>query len=209
MVCSTIFIITAIVAMQCSGNDTNFTLMMIIGFCFSWAGDFFLHVKPGSEMFFSFGLTSFLIAHIFYVAAYSTATNVYFPGTPFMNLYEVIALIVVTSVGFASVMARRARPGKAFLPVMLYMDVLVTMVIKAVTFAIRIFTSGATAQPIMVGICLILGSVLFFISDYTLSILTFVKGVEKHGLRRKVNIYTYFFAQLFLALTILYIIPIG
>ena len=50
-----------------------------------------------------------------------------------------------------------------------------------------------------------LGAFLFMLSDYTLSILNFKPDVEKHGALRQVNIWTYFYAQMFLGATIFFI----
>lgn len=207
MISSTIFIITGVVAMMCSGNHTMFATLMIVGLAFSWLGDFLLHVKAGDQLFFVFGLFAFLIAHVFYVTAYSTAFSKFFPGESFLGVPETIALIVFTTVAFFTQTLLKSEFGEALFPVLLYMDALGLMVIKAFSLGIRIIASSVIEHSVLVGILLMVGAAFFAISDYTLAILCFKKGVNKHDWLRYLNIYTYFFGQMFLALTILYIIP--
>lgn len=202
--CSTIFLVTAILAMIVANNFSLFANLMLVGFCFSWLGDFLLHVKQ-DDKFFIMGLASFLVGHLFFTSAYCVAVNKMFPETEFLGLPETIAMTVMTCILLFTVMKFGAEFGSAFLACLFYMDVVTLMVVKAVSFGIRIVTSGATTAPVYTMIALSLGAVLFLASDYTLSILTFVKGIEKHGKLRKFNIYTYFFAQMLLATSILFI----
>ena len=80
------------------------------------------------------------------------------------------------------------------------------MAVKGFHLAIMIMRSGSLIKaPILTGILLMLGAFLFMLSDYTLSVLTFKKDVKKHGALRQVNIWTYFYAQMFLGATIFFI----
>lgn len=207
MVCSTIFIITGIVSMIYADNHTSFAIMMIIGFCFSWLGDFLLHYKAGDEKLFVCGLASFLTAHIFYIIAYTKIFDVFFPEADFMGVPEMIALAMFISVGFFSQTLMKVDFGKALLPVLFYMFALGIMMVKAVSLGIRVIAAGSIENSLFIGILLIIGGLFFATSDYTLAPLCFKKGIDKHGWLRKLNIWTYFFGQMFLALTIAFVIP--
>ncbi|MCQ2484837.1 MAG: lysoplasmalogenase [Clostridia bacterium] len=207
MVCSTLFIITGIVSMMCAGNHTTFAVMMLIGFGFSWLGDFLLHYKSGDRTLFVCGLVSFLTAHIFYIIAYSKVFDVFFPKADFMGVPEVIALAVFISVGFFTQTLMKVDFGEALLPVLFYMNALGIMMIKAVSLGIRVIIAGTMENSLFVGILLIVGGLFFATSDYTLAPLCFKKGIDKHGRLRKLNIWTYFFGQMFLALTLAFVIP--
>lgn len=203
-VCSTIFLITAISAMIIAKNHSAFAILMLVGFCFSWLGDFLLHVRQ-DKLFFVLGLAAFLVGHIFFTSAYCVAISRMFPNTPFLNLPQTIIYVVLISALLFSVLRLGADFGSAFLPCFVYMNIVALMVVKAVSFAIQILSSGQTIQNIYTAVALSIGAILFLSSDYMLSILNFVKGVNTHGALRKANIYTYFFAQMFLATSILFI----
>lgn len=203
-VCSTIFLITAVAAMIISKNFSLFAKLMLVGFCFSWLGDFLLHVKR-DKLFFVFGLTAFLIGHLFFTSAYSVAISKMFPGTPFMGLVQMLVFIIVTCLMLFSVLKLGANFKGAFLPCLFYIDVVTLMVIKAVSFGIQIVSDGSANTTAHTMVALSFGALMFLASDYTLSLLKFIKGIEQHGKLRKFNIYTYFFAQMFLATSILFI----
>lgn len=207
MVSSTVFLAAAIIAASAKSNTSFFSVMMIIGFCFSWLGDFLLHVKPHDKLFFVLGLFSFMCAHICYITAYTSAIQFYFPDAQFMSIPEMIVYILFISFALFTLSLQKVEFGESLLPCLLYMNVIATMLIKACSLSARIIISGATDNPIFTAVVLTFGAVLFVISDYTLSMLCFIKGIDRHGALRKVNIYTYFFSQMLLALTILYIIP--
>ncbi len=202
--CSTIFLVNAIVA-GLMGDFTKYALFMLIGLCFSWVGDFLLHVssKPG---FFTAGLFSFLIGHIFYFMSYCRAFVVLFPEiTPFTapEIAAYIALIIfaLTTLRFGF----KVRFGKMLFPCCLYIATIAAMGVKAFALAIEIIDKWTISSSVFTAALLMLGAVCFIISDYTLSLLTFKEGVEKHGALRQVNIWTYFYAQMFLGATIFFI----
>lgn len=207
MISSTIFIATAILGIMCSGNHTPFAKMMVIGFCLSWVGDFLLHYKAGDRILFVCGLASFLTAHIFYIIAYSKVFDVFFPEADFMGVPEVIALAVFISVAFFTLTLMKVDFGEALLPVFFYMFALGIMMIKAVSLGIRVIMAGTMESSLFIGILLIVGGLFFATSDYTLAPLCFKNGIDKHGWLRKLNIWTYFFGQMFLALTLAFVIP--
>lgn len=204
MVCSTIFFATAVIAIISTGNHSTFSTLMLVGFFCSWWGDFLLHVSSKPK-FFVFGLIAFLLGHLFYISAYTVAMSRYFPEASFIGIPEMIVYIVFICGALVGMNDLKVEFGDAYLPCIAYMCVIVLMVVKAYSFGIRIIAHGATTQPVFTAVMLMLGALLFLLSDFTLSMLTFTKGIEKHGKLRNFNIWTYFFGQMCLALTILFI----
>lgn len=203
--CSTIFLANALIA-GLIGDFTRYAALMFVGLCFSWLGDYLLHVRPGSE-FFVAGLSSFLVGHVFYTVAYCKAFKVLFPFVPLFTATEIIIYIVLIAVALLSaIFIEKIKFGKLLVPCILYTATIAAMAVKAFALAIMIMKSGSLVEaPIFTGIMLMLGAFLFMLSDYTLSILTFRKNVEKHGALRQLNIWTYFYAQMFLGATIFFI----
>lgn len=203
--CSTLFLINALIA-GLIGDFTRYAAFMFVGLCFSWLGDYLLHVNPAPG-FFVAGLSSFLVGHVFYTIAYCKAFKVLFPDTPLVTVPELIIYIILVAFSLISIIfILKIELGKMLVPCCLYTATIAAMAIKAFALAIMIMKSGSLVEaPIFTGILLMLGSSLFMISDFTLSILTFKKGIEKHGALRQVNIWTYFYAQMFLGATIFFI----
>ncbi|HAY73103.1 MAG TPA: hypothetical protein DCY31_04490 [Ruminococcaceae bacterium] len=203
--CSTIFLANALIA-GLVGDFTRYAALMFVGLCFSWLGDYLLHVNPG-QGFFVAGLSSFLVGHIFYTAAYCKAFRVLFPWASIVTVPKIIAYIVILAAAmFCTLFVEKISLGKMFVPCFLYAATITAMAVEAFSLAITIMTTPSNVKdPIFTGIMLMLGAALFVISDYTLSILTFKKGVKKHGALRQVNIWTYFYAQLFLGVSIYFI----
>lgn len=204
-VCSTVFLANAFIA-GLIGDFTRYAVFIFIGLCFSWVGDFLLHVRPGTG-FFVAGLSSFLVGHIFYTVAYCKAFRVLFPTKPLITAAEVIAYIALIAAAMLSaIFIVKVELGKLFVPCALYTATIAAMGVKAFSLAITVMKGGSSVTAsIFTGLLLMVGSSLFILSDYTLSILTFKPNVNKHGALRDVNIWTYFYAQMFLGTTIFFI----
>lgn len=203
--CSTIFLANALIA-GLIGDFTRYAALMFVGLCFSWLGDYLLHVRPGSG-FFVAGLSSFLVGHVFYTIAYCKAFKVLFPFASLLTVVEIIIYIALIAAALLSaIFIVKIELGKLLIPCIIYTATIAAMVVKAFSLAIMIMKAGSLVEaPIFTGIMLMLGAFLFILSDYTLSILNFKKDVEKHGALRQVNIWTYFYAQMFLGATIFFI----
>ena len=204
---STIFLATALLAVYCSENHSPSAKIMLAGFCLSWLGDFLLSVKSGDKLFFVFGLFSFMLGHCCYIAAYTKAMTGYFPDAPFIGIAEMIVYVLFICAALYSLSLLKVEFGEAYLPCLIYMSVIGIMLVKAGSLAIRILASGTTDNPLFTAVTLMCGAIMFVISDYTLSMLIFTKGIKKHGALRNLNMGTYFYGQMLLALTLIYIIP--
>lgn len=200
MICSTLFILVGVLAILLSGEFTRYAVWILCGLVCSWLGDFFLHVS-NKLYFFLFGLFSFLVAHIFYVAAFCTALRHSFPDAGFFQLYE--ALCIAAVVLFGSIASRKLhiQPGRATIPAFFYMCILVTMMVKASSLGVRCLIAGTPLCGAAAAV-LIVGSLCFVLSDATLAMLNF--GPRKTFPLKCFNIGTYYAAQVLLASTILF-----
>jgi len=149
--------------------------MIITGLVFSLAGDVFLMLP--SDRFVA-GLVAFLIAHLFYSAAFASEISalIWGPLIPLVIFGIVIYLILAPSLGNLKV------------PVLIYVVVILTMAWLAWVRLIQTGHMGALLASV--------GAFLFIISDTILAIDRF-RGAFK--LARALNLTTYFAAQLLIA----------
>ena len=149
--------------------------MIIIGLLFSLAGDVFLMLP--SDRFLA-GLVAFLIAHLFYIAAFlpEISALTWWPLVPLVIYGIVIYIIVASSL------------GKLKLPVLIYVVVILIMAWLAWERWSQTGQSGALLAFV--------GAVLFVISDTILAINRF-RGAFKPS--RALNLTTYFAAQWLIA----------
>jgi len=149
--------------------------IIIAGLVFSLAGDIFLMLP--SDRFVA-GLVAFLIAHLFYSAAFASEISalIWWPLIPFIIYGIVIYIILASSL------------GKLRLPVLIYVAVILIMAWLAWERYIQTGQPGAFLASI--------GAILFIISDTILAIDRF-RGTFK--LSRASNLITYFAAQLLIA----------
>lgn len=149
--------------------------MIITGLVFSLAGDVFLMLP--SDRFLA-GLVAFLIAHLFYIAAFLSEISAltWWPLVPLVIYGIVIYIIVASSL------------GKLKLPVLIYVVVILIMAWLAWERWSQTGQSGALLA--------FAGAVLFVISDTILAINRF-RGAFK--LSRALNLTTYFAAQWLIA----------
>ncbi|OQY20962.1 MAG: lysoplasmalogenase [Chloroflexi bacterium] len=149
--------------------------MIITGLLFSLAGDVFLMLP--SDRFVA-GLVAFLIAHLFYIAAFVSEINalMWWPLIPLVIYGIVIHTVLAPSL------------GKLKLPVMVYMMIILIMTWLAWERCAQTGQSGALLAPI--------GAALFVISDTILAINRF-RGTFKPA--RALNLTTYFVAQWLIA----------
>ena len=149
--------------------------MIITGLVFSLAGDVFLMLP--SDRFVP-GLVAFLIAHLFYSAAFASEISalIWWPLIPLVIFGIIIFLILAPAL------------GKLKVPVLIYVVVILIMAWLAWERLIQSGQSGALLASI--------GAILFIISDTILALDRF-RGTFKPA--RASNLTTYFAAQLLIA----------
>lgn len=196
MICSTLFVTTAVCAMLYSGNRSTFAYIMLGGFCFSWVGDFFLHVNSKKSSFI-IGFSSFFFAH----AVYTTAYCVYMAaqGESFFSLWQAVALAVIYAIALVVAHFSNLKLGKIKVPAMVYAFVLGLMFIKAVALGVLLSAGGFNAGLITLSV----GGLSFVLSDASLIYIYF--GDKKSFGFKFFNSATYFAAQILLAVSILFV----
>lgn len=210
MVAATAFVLIGVLGMFITDNKSDYITTMIIGLILGWVGDLFMHIPhpPGNPRMsvVYVGAASFLIGHIFYVSAFVKSTMALTVNYNFFTIPEIIAFLVIF-IAFAFMLKPvfKFEYKNLFMQIALYFYsmFLIVMLIKSCKFGITYFLSGAeNGLPAM--LILLIGGVLFFISDLTLGLrlLGSAKGNKKV---KTLSLYAYFFAQLLLATSILFI----
>lgn len=149
--------------------NSKYKKLIFIGFIFSLFGDIFLMNIIDK---FIFGLASFLIAHIFYIIAFSKRYKQ-------LNIISAIPFYV-----FAGILIFFFYPylGNMKFPVIIYIIVIVTMLWRA--FLQRNFDNFA--------IFALIGAILFAISDTNIA---FTKFIQDYDYSKIVTIVFYWTAQ--------------
>ena len=204
MICSTMFVSIGVLSMFISGNFSSYAITMLVGLVFGWIGDYFLHAKP-TNAYFATGFTSFLIGHIFYIVAYVKVLPKLFPDYKMFNAPEIILglIIIVAALIAAKVLKVKFSPTVVKYAIAVYFIVITFMFTKASALGYHQWQSGAEGG-ILPFLVLTFGSLFFVLSDATLGIINF--GGQKKNYPLKIfNIITYFWGQVMLASSILFI----
>ena len=157
----------------------GYKFLIIAGLVFSMWGDIFL-MLPRDQ--FMAGLVSFLIAHLFYIAAFARG----FPG--------IVGVWPLAPLGlYGAVMYRFLSPGlgKMRLPVVIYMAVIVTMGWLA--------CAAWTGNPEKLALFGAVGALLFIASDSILATARFRSPLPGS---KGLIMATYYAAQLLIAASI-------
>ena len=204
MVCSTMFVSVCVLSMFIADNFSRYALTMLAGFIFGWIGDYFLHAKP-SNAYFVTGFISFLIGHIIYIVAFVKATPVIAPGYEQFNGVEIAVIIgIVTLLMVAAELVKvRFSPSVVKVGVIIYLLAINSMVVRAVVLGYSYYKTGAEFGIVAL-LLLGIGATAFLLSDITLGIIIF-GGRKKNYPIKIFNIITYFWGQVMLASSILFI----
>lgn len=204
MICSTMFVCIGVLSMFISTNFSPYALTMIVGLVLGWIGDYFLHAKP-TNAYFATGFISFLIGHIFYIVAYVKALLKLFPEYEMFNASEIIIglVVIVAALVTSKVLKVNYSPQVVKYAIAVYFVVITFMFTKASALGFNYWQNGGD-KGIICFLVLTLGSLFFVLSDATLGIISF--GGQKKNYPLKIfNIITYFWGQIMLASSILFI----
>lgn len=205
MISATLFVLCGFCAMQAAGNNTSYASLMLIGFVFGWFGDLLLHSLKDKMLHFALGVVSFLVGHIFFVAAFHHAIKSLDPAAPLFTWYEiltvVVAIIAVTIFGIFKKYYQ--KKGPMVFALLLYGVFLVSMFVKSITYCVAEWSYGINDYMYPAIITAGLGGLFFLLSDGSLGLI--LMGDETKRGMRIFNITTYFIAQILLALSILFI----
>jgi uncharacterized membrane protein YhhN len=170
-----------------------FTLFIGLGLVCGLIGDLFLEVqyfyedKKDSQIF--SGMVAFFIGHVFYIVALSALI-----GFNYLSLIVGIVFTLIVAIGGVVL---KMDFGKLKLPSYLYTFIIFTMVGQS-------FFLAVDSQFNLFSVVLMLGALLFGISDLLLAPIYF-KG-DKRVSFAVANLATYYLAQLFIALSILFLV---
>lgn len=203
LLCSGIFVLTAVFAAMQSGNSTDFAKFMLAGFICSFLGDLFLHTFPKfGVIYVNYGLggASFLAGHVLFALAFFKAGFAIAPGSPAITVWEGVA-VVALAVGMNLLMRLLGlKLGKASVPIFIYSLALSLTVVKASSVGIKAIGAAGT-WPVLV--TLGLGAVLFAASDLVLASDFFTGG--KNIKKKTANMVLYYSGQMLLALSLMWV----
>ena len=154
--------------------------LILLGLLFSLAGDIFLMLPQDR---FVPGLVSFLVAHLFYIAAFSLRTPVWVT-----NSWSLLLLLY--GLGMGGVLLPAVKP-KLKLPVLIYMLVILIMAWRALEQQFQ--------MPGQKSLLALMGALLFVVSDSALALNRFRRPFAAAQL---VILSTYYTAQWLIALSI-------
>lgn len=155
--------------------------LIVSALFFSWVGDVLLMFQDEKALFFMLGLVSFLIAHLFYIAFFFKVKAIEQYKTSFPLLILVIAYYAGLIIWLTPFL------GDMKIPVWVYGIVISTMLMLALHMH-PIRTGHA-------GMLMVVGAVLFVISDSVLAVNKFYSSFKWAGV---IIMLTYGFAQLFI-----------
>jgi len=154
-----------------------YRILIAIGLIFSLGGDVFL-MLPNPSLF-VVGLVSFLIAHVLYIAAYTSRSGFHFTWWLFL-LYALFVVVMLWLLW--------PHVGNLRVPVIIYAGVLGTMGWQAAELWWAVRDTGALLAMI--------GAILFLVSDTALALNKFRAPLPNRDL---IVMSTYYAAQLLIA----------
>lgn len=175
----TTILIIALAFLQKPEGFDSYGYLIITGLVFSLIGDIYLMLPTDK---FIHGLASFLIAHIFYIVAFSSGFG------PFLDFEYLIPAAIYTLVFLWVILP---KTGSMKLPVIIYAIVLMIFMWQATG---RYYYLAQTSA-----FYVFIGAILFVISD---SILAYARFVKSFKLSQLLIHTTYWGAQIAIALSI-------
>lgn len=173
----------ALVNCIAKGENIAFSAMLLAAFVFSAFGDYFLSLPEGHKRL-KLGIISFSSAHIIFFIAFALAGGFFLWQ---LAVYLCVLLVVVASL---RIFKFNFRGMKNF--VFAYTALVTLMATQALAVAF------SRNFPLYVGLPIAIGGALFFISDLVWSIYGF-SSFKRASLLKVINVYTYFFGQMFIA----------
>ena len=159
--------------------------LLLIGLIFSFIGDIFLGLKNSIKTGFILGVSSFSIAQLYYLLYFQMS---YFSIIPF--ILSIVFMLIVYS--YIRNNSKIEFPSKAYF-LFIYIFLLSSTLFSSIENLIQYHNE--------LNLILMLGCVLFFISDITLFHVYFLK--EKVSMLKIIYLLFYHVAQLLIALFIL------
>ena len=161
--------------------NSNLKAWVILALFFSWAGDILLMFEERKPIFFLLGLSAFLIAQVFYI--------IFFHNIRMREYIRGNALFLLLVIVYYSILISVLSPylGDMKLPVRIYGVVL--------SFMLMLAMHTMLGKNKKAGLWMMLGAILFVISDSLLALNKFLTAFNYAGI---IIMVSYGFAQLFI-----------
>lgn len=200
MFCATMYLLSAVFAARYANNTSQYALFVLIALACCWVGDLLLHITK-HKAFYICGVAAFLLGHIFYIVAFSTAVSRLLPGSPIASYVEwgVWGVFLCAAIWFI-LRINKKKVNKSFFFYLVYSMTILTMFVRAWSMGIQLLQNSAPHAGLLFAL-LAVGSTSFLVSD---TLLSMIRKKEKYKTFpiKVVNILTYFAAQLCLAATV-------
>lgn len=187
LVCSLCFLTIGMISAVFGSNGPvrAYDRLMLAGLVMSLVGDMLLAWSMARRTFLM-GLVSFLIANVLYSTAFTLANG--------LSAWDVLLMAALVGGSFAAyrMLALDLRSMK--IPVLAYLLVISFMLTKALS---SLYLGGISGTA---GWLVVVGAILFFISDGVLALVQFQHQPAKAD--RAINLVTYYTGQILLALSL-------
>ena len=173
-----------------SNGNCNFSyfIFIVLGLFFALLGDVFLAFNKDNGKMFILGLFSFCITHILYYIGFDLITD-------FSIIYFLISIIFGSIVIIAMKLMKFLNFGRLFKIIALYTYIISFMLFKAIS----LYSYNTIWSNLI-----IVGAILFTISDMILCLVLFYKDCPKF--MESLNLATYYIGQMIIALSVGYMI---
>ena len=163
---SSLFVILAMLAYYLKNDNHNkLSFFIVIGLLCGACGDILLDLKvylkgfgyyKRSDLFMSLGFLVFGIGHIFYILSFG------FDNIMDLLISTAIGAIIISVIFLISIKVMKMEYGKFFIPCLVYGCILATFT----TYSVFVVINNFTISHLLI----MIGSILFLISDLVLSI---------------------------------------
>ena len=145
--------------------------MIFAALFFSWAGDVFLMVTWTGDKLFLYGLSAFLVAHLFYIAAFNKVNKRVVPSLIRVKPYAVFPILLYfAGLIYAMYMYGNSEFREMQVPVIIYAMVIMTMVLFALNRKNRVSESSHNL--------VFFGALFFMFSDSLIAVNKFTQTFE-------------------------------
>lgn len=190
---SILFISAGLISYIKSTGDYYYFALLIIGLFFSLFGDMFLALKVNHDdgslnKYFLYGLVSFSLTHVLYVLAFSHLGS--------FNILDLIVALILAFIAISILKSNKNIDFKdMFLPASMYAFIICLMTFESIKLLLLFNLNMATCL-------LLIGALLFILSDIVLSFILFNSNPKKF--LSAINLITYYIGQVLIASTLLF-----
>lgn len=173
-------------------NYSLFGLLVFIGLFFGMVGDVFLNLRnlyEGSKSMkvFAVGIAAFILGHFLYIAALAICGWESLPAAG--------ALTILLGVAFIPMLMKKITPPSDGMKIFGYVYLFIVIAMFSAALMLFLLTPVCAMTAVFA-----IAGFLFVVSDFIMIYYSFGKKIKP---LRAINLLTYYFAQLMIAVTIL------